>query len=554
MPEPAPTPQDVAATFCATFVDELARAGVRQAFVSPGSRSTPMALALLADDRVTVWVHHDERSGAFAALGAALASGRPSVVVTTSGTAAAELHAAVVEAHQARVPMVVLTADRPPELRDVGAPQTIDQQHLYGRAVRWFTDPGAPDWSTRHTWRSLAARAVLEATGVSGAPAGPVHVNLPFREPLLGEVRAMPAGRRGGGPWHGRAAGSVGSREVALDRSAKGLVVAGRGTAAHAAAIRALGWPVIADPRAGVSGVAHADPLLRNAAVADALRPEVIVRLGDPPASRIVNEWLDGSSARQVVIGDAWIDPARSAAEMGTALRVAGMAARGPRGWRDLWSRLDAAAADAIERELRAARGITEPGVARTVVGALPAGGHLVVASSMPIRDVEWYTPRRTDIHVHANRGANGIDGVVSTALGVASTGVPTAALVGDLAFVHDSTALVGLAARDVDLTIVVVDNDGGGIFSFLPQASALDQAPFEVLFGTPHGTDCVALAAAHGLRADEVRTSTALARAVSTPRGPRVVVARSDRARNVEIHRRLNNAVAKAVDPLPVL
>jgi 2-succinyl-5-enolpyruvyl-6-hydroxy-3-cyclohexene-1-carboxylate synthase len=542
MRELPPPSHDVAATFCATVVDEFARAGVTHAFVAPGSRSTPMATALAGEARIAVQVFHDERAAAFAALGSALASGRPAAVLTTSGTATAELHAAVVEAHQARVPMVVLTADRPPELRDVGAPQSIDQQHLFGRAVRWFVDAGVPDWSARHAWRSLAARAVLEATG---APSGPVHLNLPFREPLVGAPVALPPGRRGRGPWHGRPRSTVGG-EVTVDRGRRGLVVAGRGAYGLAAHVRATRWPVLADPRAGIDGVTHADALLRVDELATELRPEIVVRVGEPPASRIVNEWLDGSGAEQVVVGDAWIDPSRRAAAVAGSFSVKGDACS-PQ-WPRAWQRYDALAAAAIEVELAAMRPLTEPGIAREVVVSAPDQAHLVVASSMPVRDVEWYVPRRTDVTVHANRGANGIDGVVSTAVGVASTGVATTVLVGDLAFLHDSSSLVALVRRRVDLTIVVVDNDGGGIFSFLPQAAALEGGQFELLFGTPHGTDCALLARAHGLPAAEVTTPAQLVKALRPAAGTRVVVAKSDRAHNVDVHRRLNGAVAAAI------
>jgi 2-succinyl-5-enolpyruvyl-6-hydroxy-3-cyclohexene-1-carboxylate synthase len=547
MSDPRPSPQDVAATFCATVVDELVRGGATRAFVSPGSRSTPMALALVGDRRMAVHVFHDERAGAFAAVGAALASGTPSVVLTTSGTATTELHAAVVEAHQARVPLVVLTADRPPELRDVGAPQSIDQQHLFGGAVRWFVDPGVPEWDMRDAWRSLASRSVIEATR---APAGPVHVNLPFREPLVGTAVDVPPGRAASLPWHRVAGGRSGRMGITLDRQRRGVVVAGRGAVDEAHSMRTLGWPVIADPRSGVDGVVHADALLRVDSVADGLRPEVVVRVGDPHASRIVNEWLDGCAAPQYVLNDAWIDPGRRTTAMVDGFSVL-TEHRAPASWVRAWRRLDQLAAAAIQQELAKVRALTEPGVARDVVSSVPRGGHLVLASSMPVRDVEWYAPRRTDITVHANRGANGIDGVVSTAIGVASTGVATTALVGDLAFVHDSSALIALAERRFDLTLVVVDNDGGGIFSFLPQATALDTSQFETLFGTPHGTDCVALAQAHGLAAVEVSTNAALARALRPRAGSRVVVATSDRATNVDVHRRLNAAVAAAVAPV---
>jgi 2-succinyl-5-enolpyruvyl-6-hydroxy-3-cyclohexene-1-carboxylate synthase len=263
----------------------------------------------------------------------------------------------------------------------------------------------------------------------------------------------------------------------------------------------------------------------------------------------VVNEWLDGSGARQVIVGEGWIDPAHVAAETASSLRVTGAAP--PRAWRSTWARVDEVAAAAIDAELSKGRSLTEPGIARAVVERAPGGSHVVIASSMPVRDVEWYAPRRLDITVHANRGANGIDGVVSTAIGVASTGVATYALVGDLAFLHDSSALIALARRRVNLTIVVVDNDGGGIFSFLPQASALAAERFEQLFGTPHGTDCAAVARAHNLAAVDVSSAGALDRALAAPSGPRVVVAKSDRAANVDVHRRLNAAVAKAVEAL---
>ncbi len=563
MPELDVSPQDVAATFCATLVDEWVRGGVTHACVAPGSRSTPFALALAADERVHVAVFHDERAAAFAAVGIGRATRRPAVVLTTSGTAAAEMHAAVIEAHQGAVPMLVVTADRPPELRDVGAAQTIDQVKLFGGAVRSFVEPGVADWHLRHQWRSVAARALLASIGAAGtnsgpiaagvgsgvggaARPGPVHCNLAFREPLLGRARPLPAGRPRNAPWHRGAEVRIDGGPV-IDRSRRGLVVAGAGAARHAVGIRRLGWPVLADPRSGVSGVAHADPMLRVRAFAAAHLPEMVVRIGDPPASRVVNEWLTATGATTIVVADTWSDPSHTAAILSPTFTV-DTSAQAPRPWLRSWMQADAAAAHAIAGRLARTKGITEPGVARLVVGEVPRGGHLVVSSSMPIRDLEWYTPRRTDIVVHANRGANGIDGVVSTAVGVALSGVPTVALVGDLAFLHDASALTGLGRRPLQLTIVVVDNDGGGIFSFLGQADELDADRFEMLFGTPHGTDCAALARAHGITTVEAATPVALSRALARVDGVRVVVARSDRAANVALHRALNDAVAAAL------
>ncbi len=545
-------PQDVAATFCATLVDEWVRGGVTHACVAPGSRSTPLALALAADPRLKVSVHHDERSAAFVALGLGLATRRPALVLTTSGTAAAELHAAVIEAHQAGVPLLVVTADRPTEMHDVGAPQTIDQTRLFGRAVRLDLEPGVADWRIRGTWRPLAAHAVLAANGAAGGGAaggrpGPVHLNLAFREPLLGLVRDLPPGRPRNAPWHRSAEVRV-EGGIVIDRSKAGLVVAGAGAARHAVGLRRLGWPVLADPRAGIGGVAHADSLLRVQSFASANVPEIIVRVGDLPASRVVNEWIARSGATQIVIGDSWNDPAHDAAVIAPTFTV-DAAAVSSRVWLRTWLRADAAAAKAISAQLARSKGITEPMVARMVLSEAPRGGHLVVASSMPVRDLEWYAPQRLDITVHANRGANGIDGVVSTAIGVASSGVPTVALVGDIAFLHDSSALIALARRGLALTIVVVDNDGGGIFSFLGQADALDADRFEQLFGTPHGTDCAALARAHGLTAVEAPTPVALSRALARVSGTTVIVVKTDRRANVTLHRALNDAVRRAIE-----
>ncbi|CAB4731211.1 unannotated protein [freshwater metagenome] len=551
MADVEPPPHDVAATFCATLVDEWVRGGVTHACISPGSRSTPLALALAAESRLQISVHHDERSASFVALGLALATKRPAVVLTTSGTAAAELHPAVIEAHQAGVPMLVVTADRPPELRHVGAPQTIDQLSLFGGAVRRFIEPGVATWAGRGGWRSLGAQAVLVALGAGGGAAGghpgPVHLNLAFREPLLGRSRELPPGRPRNAPWH-RAADVRIDGGVVIDRAKTGLVVAGAGAARHAAGIRRLGWPVLTDPRSGLSGVAHADPILRVPSFATANVPDTVVRVGDLPASRVVNEWLASTGATQIVIADTWVDPARDATFLAPTFSV-DMSASPPRAWLRTWMQADAIAAKAISSQLARSKGITEPVVARMIVGETPRGGHVVVASSMPVRDLEWYAPRRTDITVHANRGANGIDGVVSTAIGVAASGVPTVALVGDVAFLHDSSALIALARRSLNLTLVVVDNDGGGIFSFLAQAEALDAARFELLFGTPHGTDCAALARAHGLRVVEAATPMALSRALARVGGVTVIVVRTERGANVALHRSLNDAVRRALD-----
>jgi 2-succinyl-5-enolpyruvyl-6-hydroxy-3-cyclohexene-1-carboxylate synthase len=589
----SPHAGDVAATFCATLIDEWVAAGVRQAVISPGSRSTPLALAAVTDGRLRVTVHHDERAAAFIALGVGVATGVPAVVVTTSGTAAVELHPAVVEAHEARVPMLVCTADRPPWLQGLGAPQTIDQHELFGSSVRLFVAPGVPDLATMSGWRDLASSSLAAAVA---SPPGPVHLNLAFDEPLLGHRGELPprassgaalvdpAGQRAlreelpGGP-----ASQLAQRLAPRLEGQRVLVVAGGGITdpdAVLALAGRLGWPVVADPRSGCrvpdrSVIAHADALLRHASFAHGHRPTAVLRLGQLPASKVLSQWLDRLADAPDDAPDAiWqvgvdadgtrFDPGGSlddlfAAEPGalcaTLGAYLGSASEAPDAWLAGWRAADDAAAAAIADVLASHDELTEPAVARAVAGALPDGARLVVSSSMPVRDLEWYAAPRPGIAVLANRGANGIDGVVSTATGVALAAPgPVAVLIGDVAFLHDTNALLGLAKRGVNLTVVVVDNDGGGIFSFLPQAAGLPGDRFEMLFGTPHGVDLTALAAAHGIEAKAVDGVGQLAEAVASScaaGGVRVLVVRTDRAANPAVHDQLHSAVAVALDAL---
>lgn len=561
-----------AATFCATVVDEWVRAGVTDAFLAPGSRSTPLALALVGEPRLRVHVFHDERSASFAALGHARVERTPAVVAATSGTASAHFHGAVIEADASAVPLIVCTTDRPPELWAIGAPQTVDQTKLYGSTVRFFWQPGVPTDSMRDAWRSMASRLVAEARGFSGRP-GPVHANLSFRDPLLGEPGELPPGRRAGAPWHATAVTGAGSHQGrdggdgpgAADapdvwrriRGLDGVIVAGAGTSDPTAVLalaRKLGWPVVADHRSGCraesQAVVHAETLVRVESFVSRRRIDAVVRFGEPLAGQSISRWLSRLDADIIVAAPPgrWLDPERAAAlvvhEPGLARGLLNQIPSDyqPAGEALAWRRADQLAQQAVADT--AGPG-TEIGIARHVVESIPSGGALVVASSMPVRDVEWFAPNRRSINVFANRGANGIDGVISTAIGVALTGAPTTLLIGDVAFLHDSSALIGLTRRRIDLSIIVIDNDGGGIFSFLPQAQLLDTATYEKLFGTPHGTDLVTLCQAHGIPA----VSWSPGDPTPADVGVRVLVASTDRAANARLHRDVNVAVARAVE-----
>jgi 2-succinyl-5-enolpyruvyl-6-hydroxy-3-cyclohexene-1-carboxylate synthase len=571
--------RDATTGFARTVVDEWARAGVEHAVVAPGSRSTPLALALAADPRVSVHVLVDERSAGGFALGLARGSRRPVIVVCTSGTAAALLHGAVLEAHHGRVPLVVCTADRPPELHDVGAGQTIEQRGLYGRALRWEHDPGAPEDrpGAGVVWRQLAARAVSAA---AGPPAGAVHLNLPFREPLVptGAPVVEAPGRPDGAPWV-RSRSGCRVPDAATVRAVielvrahpRGAVVAGWGAdvppeLAERFAL-AAGWPVLADPlsglRAGRAAISTYDAVARSAmagvGAAERLRPDAVLRLGAPPTSKALGSWLAGVPTFLVDPDDRWLDPDRAAAERAACdaeplLRqaLAGLDAPADE-WLRSWQLAERRARDALDAACDASDDVFEGRVARDVVAVLPAGAALVVASSMPVRDVESFAAPRAGIDVYANRGANGIDGFVSMSLGIAAArGGRTVSLLGDLCFLHDSNALIGVGGRGLDAVFVVVDNDGGGIFSFLPQASAAVSAEdFELLFGTPTGVDLAALAAVHDVPCCTVTRAPDVAPAVTAALdagGVRMVHMRTSRTENVTQHRAVQAAVEDAL------
>ena len=561
-----------------TLVDELARAGVRHACLAPGSRSAPLALALASDGRVSVHVLIDERSAAFLALGIGKAGRRPAVLVSTSGTAAAHFHSAVLEAHHSKTPLIVITADRPPELRDTGAGQTIDQIKLYGDAVRWFVEVGVPEdrpGSARY-WRSVAARACATATG---SPAGPVHLNAAFRDPLVpadgelgdreGDAPEGLGGREGGAPWTQvrRSPPMAAEDDVAwlageIAGSTRGLVVAGD-CDVDPGPVLALadkaGWPVLADPlsglRSGKLAISAYDALLRNHAWANEHRPDVVLRVGKIGTSKTLRALVSGAGREIVIDADGmWLDAERSAATLliadpaSVCGRVCGaIPARSKSRWSEGWRRAEIRARGAVDGLLDLDDDVSEPRTARDLGGLLPDGATLVVASSMPVRDLDWYMRPRRGLRVLGNRGANGIDGFVSTTLGVAlASPEPTVGLAGDLSILHDQNGLMLRRAEPVDTVFVVINNDGGGIFSFLPEARWPEH--FEQLFGTPHGLSLAALAELYGCGHRSVKRASELAPAVAAAMeqgGVHLVEVRTDRAANVTLHRRLNQAVA---------
>lgn len=557
---------DVSLACAMSLVDELAVHGMRHACVSPGSRSTPLALALERHPDVQVHVHLDERSSAFFALGLAKALRRPVAVACTSGTAAAELFPAVIEASQARVPLYLLTADRPPRLRGTGANQTIDQSRLFGSYPRAFIEPPVPSLGADTVvWRKAGREAVV----ASGGPQpGPVHVNCPFEEPLVPSGESMPMAERELGrderPDRDPEPLPADVDRVAEELSgARGVVVAGsswwRAPDLITQLAGQLGCPVIAEPTSGVrrpgAALSAGQALIASSGFLERHRPDVVLQVGATPTTRSTQSFV-AAAERLIVVDLFHMDPDP---EHRAVLRVhadpdrlaEGLTRRiepAPSDWLATWSGLDDRARLAMDDMLDSTDEPTELRVARDLAAAIPSGATLVVGSSMPIRDLDYAMAPRDGLRVLANRGASGIDGFVSTVLGVAATGTPTYALCGDLTLLHDAGSLLWNARRGLDAVFVVPNNDGGAVFSFLPQRSLPEH---ERLFTTPHGLDLEALCAAAGAgharitRADEL--SPAVADAASAG-GVHVIEAPSDRERNVIHHAEVQAAVDAAL------
>jgi 2-succinyl-5-enolpyruvyl-6-hydroxy-3-cyclohexene-1-carboxylate synthase len=612
------------------FVDELARCGMHAACTSPGSRCAPLVLTLARERRLECYSHVDERCAGFFALGLAKASGLPVAVACTSGTAAAELLPAAIEAHEARVPLLLLTADRPPELRENGAGQAVDQVKLYGDAAKWFFEVGTHDASEeRLRWmRTLACRAYW--TALEGRP-GVVHLNFPLREPLVSD-EPLPAdgtGRPEHRPYVRRPPVTVPDAGIDIEddiwlrelvtASKRGVVVAGRYERdggfgpAVAAFCAAAGWPLLADPlsgaRRGEAAIAHYDALLRDEAFADSQRPDLVLRVGDLPVSKPLRTWLAGLEdvVRQVALDpeSAWQDPASvlsdslalepTATLTGLTTVPAGQGkptadsaqqttdsswTAAERDWLAGWRSADGRAAQALLGVL--GDELSEPRVAAELGVLLPSSATLFVASSMPVRDIETFWPARPDPpRVLCNRGANGIDGTVSAAFGAAAYAAqvaserdepprPVVLLIGDVALAHDLGGLLAASRLDLALTIVLLDNGGGGIFDFLPvaqtqmartvldgQAGAVNDARedkdiYTRHIATPTGLDFAAAAALYGLAYVRVASSrdlrTACEQMLTPGARPGLIHVRSERGANVALHRAAWAAVAQAL------
>ncbi|MGH3806676.1 MAG: 2-succinyl-5-enolpyruvyl-6-hydroxy-3-cyclohexene-1-carboxylic-acid synthase [Pseudonocardiaceae bacterium] len=536
------------------LVDELVRCGVRHAVLCPGSRIAPLSFALHAAEqagRLTMHVRIDERSAAFLALGLALRSGVPVPVVCTSGTAAANLHPAVLEAHHAGIPLLAVTADRPVELVGTGASQTVVQAGLFGVAVRAALSCASPD--SGH-WRSTVDRAVAAARGALGGGPGPVHLNVPFPEPLVpagpSDGVADPAspclqGRPGALPWTAVPTALPPHAEVELDLGRRTLVIAGHG------APPAPPWlPLVAEPTAAgwPDGLA-AGPWLLGSPVLEQLWPEQVLVLGRPTLHRPVQRLLADPAVQVTVLTDRpeWTDVAGTAVAVGTALRCVG--SPDPE-WLHCWQQADVRAAAAVSSLVDGQA--TGLGVARLLLPALPDGALLLLGSSNPIRDVSLAARPRHGLTVLSNRGVAGIDGTIATATGAALVhDGPSYALVGDLTFLHDSNGLLaGPDETRPELTVVVANDDGGGIFGLLEQGAPEYADAFERVFGTPQGTDLAALCAAHHVPHLRVPVGE-LADALVPARGVRVVEVRTERTGLRALHQRIRTAVAVAVGPV---
>ncbi|WP_240375409.1 2-succinyl-5-enolpyruvyl-6-hydroxy-3-cyclohexene-1-carboxylic-acid synthase [Bacillus piscicola] len=568
--------------YIGAFINELAQNNLQHAVVSPGSRSTPIAMLLAAHPDIEVHMNMDERSAGFYALGLAKSLQEPVALVCTSGTAAANYYPAVIEAAYSRVPLLVLTADRPHEQRDNGSPQTIDQIQLYGNYVKWFVEMALPE-STEPMMRYARTIGVRALSAAKNLPAGPVHLNFPLREPLVPNMNK--AAEKYKEPIEeALSLSDTGVLSVSemqetyyanlLADAERGMIVCGelveRG--AQEAIImlgEKLGFPVLADPLSQLRSGPHRkdvvidtyDTILRASQASAILKPDVILRFGTMPVSKPLLLFLkEQRHAQHVVVdgGGGWRDPAGLPAQMVycderrfcDAISQS-LPDQAKNHWLSFWQNMNDKTKQAL-RDIREAE-LNEGMVFSLLGDHLPDFATLFVGNSMPIRDLDtFFHANDKNIRIFANRGANGIDGVVSTAAGMSAVSEHTVLVIGDLSFFHDMNGLLAARLEKVNMTILLINNDGGGIFSFLPQAT--EKEHFETLFGTPHGLDFSHTAGLYGAAYKKVKTweewESAFCPSFAQP-GLKIIEVPTDRAANVQKHRKLWDEVIEQVSLL---
>tara|TARA_B100001142_G_scaffold325346_1_gene378745 strand:- start:1714 stop:3417 length:1704 start_codon:yes stop_codon:yes gene_type:complete len=558
---------------CATFANELSGQGVEHVVISPGSRSTPLTLTFAQTANINTWVQLDERSAAFFALGLAKQTQKPVALICTSGTAAANYLPAVVEANWSETPLIVLTANRPPELRGWGAGQTIDQTNIYGSNVRWFAELPIANELDTHWFQFAAARAFQSSMGPRP---GPVHLDWPFREPLE-PIEDADLGQPSDPIQLDMAEATLSSNKIRdlaqlLEQSPRGVVIAGpmvQGSQWRQAVenfCTKTGYPLLAEPlsqlRVNFNDVAvleHHDHLLRSS-WSTRVAPDIVIRLGGPPTCKALKKWLEHHRSPMIMFdpSNSWADPSFTTSEI---LNVGNEALNAiaeiinpdmrDTHWETAWRSANDQASAAINRILN-----TEPllqaAVARDLGRHLPPDHLLYVSNSMPVRDIDSFmNPHSSSLRVIGNRGASGIDGVISSAAGAAASGQPTTLLIGDLAFQHDIGGLIAARSLDITLTVVVLDDQGGGIFSHLPIAQVTEQAVFDQLFTTPQHLPIAEIVDALGIRYQEVSDAATFARLIGEPQGIQVLRIPIDSALDVDQHRRIARAVTDSVELL---
>lgn len=574
--------QNTLTTYCAAFVDELSRAGIAHAVISPGSRSTPLALLLAEHPSIRIWLQVDERSAAFFALGLAKAKNEAVALLCTSGTAGANYYPAVIEAHMSRVPLVVITADRPHELRDNGAPQTIDQIHLFGNYPKWFVDMALPETSQDmlHYARICAAKAVAKALD---APAGPVHINVPLREPLIPNLdlpSLWESGQKHTAPF---TEVLTGTRTISSEQcetlatrlqKTKGLIICGPMDNCNSicdiiALGKQLNYPILADPLSQLRTGDHDksliidsyDALLRVNKFVETYKPEIVIRFGAMPVSKALLLYLKKNPCQQIIVDESsgWRDPTLSSDVMvytGISDFCKQLTAKLKQNhhkrndaWTSDWQKWNALARSIVnEMNLSA---INEGQLMLETIRMLPDDALLFVGNSMPIRDLDTFLlATKKPFVTMGNRGANGIDGVVSTALGASTEFKQSVLVIGDLSFFHDLNGLLAAKLYDLNMTIIVINNDGGGIFSFLPQAEN-NVRHFEQLFGTPIDVNfehAVRMYGGRYYRAENWSEFRERYQQSLAQKGLDVIEVFTDRTENVRIHRQLWSKIEQQI------